>query len=924
MKYPYSNDTYWENKIIAYLHDAPDKILDIAKHEERSSYLIEALDLQKPNKEEYKLADILAAGIERGLFPEHSNDPGRSGSVDFLQHPFLTHPISKTSPLQIMPLLNKEKNSYSALVHKELIRFLNEEKEHEPGLTIHSRKKSDEIPYTKRLFFYLYFLLRNRLASNNVAGLGAFWHRIPADSRIPDHSIWHHNALASALFGCSYDFETSMFIKENISNAGLLVFTITPVQGFIANARRLRDYWTGSVLLSWLAFEGIRWIMENFGPDHVLYPSIIDQPLVNIYLKQIYNFHIPQTSKEKNTIASFPNKFVALIPFKYAENIGKNISDHIKQEWEKIIAISKNYLYNVLKINEDNSKQYLDTLFKRQAELYWSFDWAVTKLINKKDIESGIYELIPPAFYQTNMELENEFANILKDKQFCSPETFSITYFYSISHTLAQSSLAAAKNFRLTNRKPEPGEKCSLCGEFEALHPVPWEEGMQATVYSNNIKQFWNQLGAKWPNKLDFSQEERKEHLCSLCFIKRGLYKCIEKEAHILTEVFNEQEGFPSSTELALTDYFERKNISKEERRKRAQKIHENDESIKDLLPNDKYYAILLMDGDNMGKLVSGEIIGATWRDAIQQSLVNKLQGSSNIESSYKDAWEKFLNKKRLLTPAIHEAISESLSDFALYCVAPTVEVYQGKLVYAGGDDVCAFFPLRTALEAALNIHDAYHHAFRYIYENNKKSTEVQPLSKEWNGGPGKLSLGLGITPGISISGALMLVHHKEDLRWCMKEAHRLLDDVAKEQNKRDSLALGLYKRSGGQPHIFVRKWREEDCNPWEALKNIVNAVKAKKNKQKGKGKEISKSLLYNIENFKPAIISILENGGDAKQKKENLKKLILSLINRSQLKAENPDFLAEQIVHLLYVPKQELSALSTDGLRIAAFLANS
>jgi len=715
-----------------------------------------------------------------------------------------------------------------------------------------------------------------------------------------------------------------MFIKENISNAGLLVFTITPVQSFIANARRLRDYWTGSVLLSWLAFEGIRWIIENLGPDHILYPSLIDQPLVNIYLKQIYNFHISHTSKEKNTIASFPNKFVALIPFKYAENIGENISDHIKQEWEKIIAISKNYLYNVLKINEDKTKQYLETSFKRQAELYWSFDWAVTKLINKKDIESGISELIPPAFYQTNMELENEFANIFKDKQFCSPETFSITYFYDTSHTLAQSALAAAKNFRLTNRMPEPGEKCSLCGEFEALHSVPWQEGMQATVYSHNIKEFWDQLGTKWPNELDFSQEERKEHLCSLCFIKRGLYKCIEKEEHILTEVFNEQEGFPSSTELALTDYFERKKIPKEERRKRAQKIHENEELIKDLLPNDKYYAILLMDGDNMGKLVSGEILGAIWRNAIQQSLVKKLEGSSNIESSYKDAWKKFLNTKRLLTPAIHEAISESLSDFALYCVAPIVAEYQGKLVYAGGDDVCAFLPLNTALEATLKIRDAYHHAFRHISESSKTSTVTQPLHQEWNGGTGKLSLGLGTSPGISISAALLFVHHKEDLRWCMKEAHRLLDDVAKEQNKRDSLALALYKRSGGMPHIFVRKWAEEDCVPWNALMQVVQAVKTQDHEKNGKKKELSRSLLYNIEDYKPALISIIESENDIPQKKENLKKLIISLISRSQLKAENPHSLSEQIVYLLWDPKKDESAISTDGLIIAAFLANS
>ena len=44
-------------------------------------------------------------------------------------------------------------------------------------------------------------------------------------------------------------------------NAGgehVLHFTLGPVQSFVAEARRLRDFWAGSFLLSWLSGQAMR------------------------------------------------------------------------------------------------------------------------------------------------------------------------------------------------------------------------------------------------------------------------------------------------------------------------------------------------------------------------------------------------------------------------------------------------------------------------------------------------------------------------------------------------------------------------------------------------------------------------------------------------------------------------------------------
>jgi CRISPR-associated protein Cmr2 len=919
------DSSYWEKKLEAYLHDSPDKVFRIPEHETRASAILETLGLQKPNEEEYKLADILAAGIERGLFPEYHADPQKSGSIDFIENPYLTHPISPGSPLKIQIIEPNSEQELATKINKSLQEFLQTELKREPGLqaSTSSTEQALPVPFYKKLFLYLHFILRFRLAHQNVGGLGAFWHRIPADSRIPDHSIWHHNALTSALYSCTYDYESLIYIPQQIENLGLLVFTITPVQGFIANARRLRDYWTSSILLSWLAFEGIRWVIENMGPDHILYPSMIDQPLVNIYLEKIYSFNIESFTgvKDRNTIASFPNKFVALIPFKYAEAIGKEITNHVKNEWSKLVSLSQKNFCSVLGIETGNPQySYIQSLFSRQAECYWSFDWAAAQFINKEDKEY-LAKLLSKNRFEKNIQFNEDFEPLFKKRTFCSSKTFSLTYFYDVTHRLVQSALAASKSVRDNQRKLEPGEKCSLCGEFETLHAEPWKEGTNASYYSKEIKEFWERVGKKWKNELDFSNENRKEHLCSLCFMKRGLYKILEKEDHLLAEVFKDQERFPSTTELALNDYFNQKQITdKEKQKKIAQNIHENEEQEKELKTRDRYYAILLMDGDNMGKLVSGETIGSTWDSVLQKELVQKFIGKSDIDPDYKNIWMKQLKNKRLLTPAIHEAISESLGDFSLYCVAPIIENYKGKLIYSGGDDVCAFLPAPYALSAALEIQEAYHHTFRHIRENST----VDLLQSEWPGGPGKISIGLGISEGISISGALLFVHHKENLKWCIKEAHRVLDEIAKEKNGRNSLAIGLYKRSGGEPRIYVRKWREiidnQSINVWESLQKVSEAIEHAK-----KPKELSRSLLYRLETYKPALISLINTNFDSNQyRKENLKKFVSSLIEKSDLQSINTGELVEHIVQVLWDPmKKENAAISTSGLIISSFLAN-
>ncbi|MEZ5581385.1 MAG: type III-B CRISPR-associated protein Cas10/Cmr2 [Candidatus Competibacteraceae bacterium] len=106
-----------------------------------------------------------------------------------------------------------------------------------------------------------------RFGPNPPAGdLGALWGLLPADTRVPDHTIWSHLDLSSAL--------ATAFHADSESNLALLTVSFGPVQDFIAQARTTSDLWAGSHLRRGIAWEGLKTICEELGPDTALFPQL--------------------------------------------------------------------------------------------------------------------------------------------------------------------------------------------------------------------------------------------------------------------------------------------------------------------------------------------------------------------------------------------------------------------------------------------------------------------------------------------------------------------------------------------------------------------------------------------------------------------------------------------------------------------------
>ncbi len=205
------------------------------------------------------------------------------------------------------------------------------------------------------------------------------------------------------------------------------------------------------------------------------------------------------------------------------------------------------------------------------------------------------------------------------------------------------------------------------------------------------------------------------------------------------------------------------------------EEAHSTFESIKAIIksvhPSKKpfpYYAILVADGDKMGL-----------------------------------ALDKFT------LSAGHQQFSAQLSNFALEAKS-VVEKHQGYCVYAGGDDVVAFLPVKTAILCARMLSDTF-----------TSVTTMKTNEKLGNLQFNECSLSVGIA----------IVHHLESLQVSLEYA-RAAEKRAKKLRK--AMAIGLHTR-GGQPIMLkAESWNDDPMHKWNEITELL-------------GSKISRGLPYEL-----------------------------------------------------------------------------
>lgn len=865
---------YWRNKIAAWMNESPIKIFDIENRDKIAAEIANVVmnDLDNNSSSDLiKISDNIASGMTRAILP---------ADFEEIKKIKLNHPLVKNKSLEF----STPDVTLNSLV-EEIKRLLNED--------ISKISIDDEEKRAKEIFNYLFFAFNKRLRNSKeteISKVGALWDILPADSRMPDHALWHHLGLTSAIYS-SLEQNEEKSSKENLS---MVVYSITPVQDFIGKARKLRDYWTGSVLLSYLAFVGITKVIEELGPDHILYPSLHNQALMEQWLFSKYDYMenflsendriLNKLHEDSKSIASFPNKFVFICNKKHVKDICEEIENKIKTEWKNVSDVVKDYLRKISKT--EKSTKY-DELWSKSVTKYWKCSWASSNFAtinNEKQIE----KLLP------KVKWENELSAMKKFEEFRTKDNttnYDVSNLYGTTHSLVQGLLAAGKTKPTfdTVKNSQDGEKCPLCGEHEVLHNFDYSGTTSASEYNQKVTSFWDGIRKNANNGTDdFKQVGEKERLCAICTLKRFLPVALKQNKeknillyHTLAEPYDKN-NFPSTTEMSAWEFLQTQ--PQEKRAEIVNKLHneelEADDSVLEGAKGfeTKYYAFLLMDGDKMGDLINGETTEATWK--------NVLNINNNVNTPFADS--NFVKQRRTINPALHSMISDSLNNFARYGVQPAIQEAGGRLVYAGGDDVCAILPLSTAFVVADKIRQAYQLSYGQVTEKGSVALlcgEQEGVTEKTtpSSNMSKIVMHLGHSDNqeetkISLSGAIIIAHHKTPLKEIITQAHAVLDGVAKEKSGRNSLAIRLDKRSGGSRDMWF-KWEDKNIFSQKELtirESFENIVKM------ANGKELSTSLLYKIESLRASLEPL---ANDIKSNKELIIKLLEYEISHSGYK---------------------------------------
>lgn len=163
-------------------------------------------------------------------------------------------------------------------------------------------------------FWWLWRRWRSWLGERPPAGVDpSAWERLitlaPADTRCPDHSLWDHLRLSSALaWGPRPD--------QAATSPWLLELAIGPVGVWLREARTTRDLWTASMLLSEVSLAAMQPIIERFGPDAIVYPDLARNARFDreIAARPGWDELLAEHERRARTRAALiPNRWLALV-----------------------------------------------------------------------------------------------------------------------------------------------------------------------------------------------------------------------------------------------------------------------------------------------------------------------------------------------------------------------------------------------------------------------------------------------------------------------------------------------------------------------------------------------------------------------------------------------------------------------------------
>ncbi|MCG3858837.1 type III-B CRISPR-associated protein Cas10/Cmr2 [Psychrobacter sp. Ps2] len=479
---------------------------------------------------------------------------------------------------------------------------------------------------------------------------------------------------------------------SNQDNQKYFHFTLGPVQSFVAQARRTRDFWAGSFLLSWLAGVAIEAVKVQGG--RIIFP-IPDEDFLAAINGQL-NQNLPKQG-------GIPNRFMADIS-NCKDFSGKAVADAITKAWEAVCE-------QVWRLDEkglrQDGNQRTRLIWELQTQKFWDISWVITDnndtsaLDKRKNLRThvpsiefgykcmmmtGYQELSGNAaknsgenrrkYWQTLAKLNKTGLDLSPKEQLCS-----IAYvkrrFVRIFHLV--DTLIDVNGYEINvHGWHVPTNVPSV----DYLAATPWLHSVLKHI-SEGDKQIAKQYATFYEAayQLIGTHSEAANHIKSIASLltrRDKHYASLDGSIYFENHILNQK-------------FFE--HTESDDRTKAIKALRSLNREI-DLEPS-PYYAILLMDGDSLGKQM-----GHQDRQPI---------------------------------------ISHALNNFTT-AAQDIVKDHDGFLIYAGGDDVLALFSLDNAMTAAVALQNNYKACFAAASTDNVK------VSSTLSGAINYCHIGSGLT----------------------------------------------------------------------------------------------------------------------------------------------------------------------------------
>ena len=638
-----------------------------------------------------------------------------------------------------------------------------------------------------------------------------------------------------------------------------LDISVGPVQGFVAQSRRTRDLWGSSYLLSFLSAHAMRGAHEAGG--RIVQPVVAEDPKDPLFL-----WVMGHREGSAPQIGSVPNHFgievdgdvpsVARAGVRALDAAWKQVCDAV---WERFVG-------HACAAGNETAH-----IWRRQIRAFWEVTWTAGPsgdqggLLARRKHWRSHRPLDEPGDKCTVMHDLQELSGYVRGESRAS-RTMQDRFWKGVHDHEHLGPLDLRDNERL----------CAIALVKRlfpkvALKALGWDVDVShwpSTVYVGAVP-WTRRVAYVAPQPAREYAEAVRQSATGVLAERRppfaGLDKATAGDFPMLDANYFHRDFVKNEGLCPLPDGAGGASGARAALDRLLKTVYDaRNEDGRPLGPPSSFYALLLADGDRLGKLV-GTLGGSCAGRALS-----------------------------LFTREVPDIVSK----------------HDGVAVYAGGDDVLAMLPVPRALACASSLSDRYMSAFADVGAAQAEAT---------------------------LSAAVVFAHVRLPLGVVIAEAHRLLDDIAKEANGRSSLAVGVMKR-GGRHCQWVTTWMRRDpdggspCAATGLLESLTERLE-----RNATDPGLSSALLYRIREtitrlhdrpqWEPGAWSVLPTGLDVRAllRAEILRSLAGSSIEEAEAHAGELADLAWKLLGPARASRGTVDDVQAgvDALLLARFLAN-